>query len=106
MVEQGVHRYVHEFCAIHHRSASGSGFSPLHESYGIHTLVLLTVLVHGLHVTNTAVGSFNRPFFITGTMDLGLLPHAKDHMTVGLNSLIWPGWESYPVPGTDCSVSA
>ena len=44
VVEQGVHRYVHEFCAIHHRSASGSGFSPLHESYGIHTLVLLTVL--------------------------------------------------------------
>ena len=62
MVEQGVHRYVHEICVIRHRSASGSGFSPLHEIYGIHTLVLLTVLVDGLHVTNTAVGSFNRPF--------------------------------------------
>ena len=53
---QGVHRCVHEFCAIHHRR-----LSPLHESYGIHAHVLLTVLVHGLHVTHTAVGSFNCP---------------------------------------------
>ena len=28
VVEQGVHRYVLEFCAIPHCSASGSGFSP------------------------------------------------------------------------------
>ena len=33
----------------------------LHECCGIHAHVLLTALVHGLHVTNTAVGSFYCP---------------------------------------------
>ena len=57
---QGVHRCVHEFWARPPQRWWLLALS-LHESYGIHAQVLLTALVHGLHVTNTAVGSFYCP---------------------------------------------